>query len=693
MKLKRKILSLVMTAAMITTLFAGVTISASAYTATGTMSSLKTTTGFNTATTNGVYSISNATELGYFRDYVNGGYATSGRIFYLTGDITLSGTWTPIGNATITSSSSTNYSPVASGTGFAGTFDGQNFKVSGLSITSGGNGAGLFKYVTSTGIVKKLVVEGSVSASNGDAIAGVVGYNSGTIEQVINKATVTGTGCYNVGGVTGFNNGYYGTHTGIITNCGNEGSVSAGAKIGGIAGENAGSISGCYNYATIKNLGGNRGTGGIVGRNGNNNTPAEIGTITNCYNRGYVNNNNVYWGGGIAGFQSAGCTITKCYDTGDVYNCSWSNPIVGKNEGTFSYCYYKNGLNHSGSGTSELGIGMDLEDMQIQDFADTLNGSNDFWSYASCLNNGLPYLKWQGTTFSDSAATDGISGSSPSASWGNNSGTIVLNGRFASDGVTSGTKTGYKTLSAALTAAGSTGTIYVTGPVSVTNSVSISSNVTIIRDSVFTDGYLFEIGNGGSITMSNGTINGGGLYANAQVLVMSGGTFTMSGGTITNAYGKYRPGAGVRVDGGTFNLSGGTLTGLTGTGTNTYGAAVTVTSGTFNMTGGTVSGNTVTSGLGVIYVGANTTFSYAGSGIASGQVVYLNNTSGNSDAYITLTGMPSPNIKVQCANPVSNSTVVAIANVDAKSSFEYVNNSYSFNSEYISGEGYEIWIV
>jgi len=655
----KKSLSLLLALAMVVALFAGMSFGASA-TYSGNWSSYYDTTWYDSSATS--LTIYDAADLAAFAYKVNSGTDFAGVTITLNNDIDLDGHyWTPIGNANITSDTTT-YSPKpgTSPKGFAGTFNGNGKTIENMYVnitSSTKTGVGLFGYTTYTGVVKNFTLKGTVSVGSTleiDAVAGVVGYNSGTIENVINCAGVTADKAYNVGGIAGFNNNYYGTnHTGSISMCGNEGAVRGGSKIGGIVGENAGSIAKCYNYATIYNASGARaGTGGIAGRNGNNNSPYEVGTIANCYNRGYINNNNGYWGGGIAGFQSAGCSVTKCYDTGNVYNCSWSNPLIGKNEGTFDYnnCYYKNGLNHSGSGASELGTGMDLEDMQTQDFADTLNGGNSIWEYASSLNNELPYLEWQGTGFSDDAATDDVSGSPPSASWGNNSGTIILNGRFASDGVTNGSKTGYKTLSAALTAAGSSGTIYVTGPVPITSSVSISNNVTIIRDSAFTDGYLFEIGNGGALSMSAGTINGNGLYANAQIMVLSGGTFTMSGGTITNAYGKYLPGAGVRVYGGTFNLSGGTLSSLSGTGTYTQGSAVTVSSGSFKMTSGTISGNTAPTNGGIVYVNPGATFEYAGSGIASTQVVYLANTSGNSDAYITLTSALTGYLTVECAH-------------------------------------------
>ena len=85
--------------------------------------------------------------------------------------------------------------------------------------------------------MKNLTVSGSVSGNN--YVGGVVGYNRGTVENCYNTGTVTGTGDY-VGGVVGHN-----SSIGNVKNCYNTGKV-IGSSVGGVVGNNDGSVTGCY---------------------------------------------------------------------------------------------------------------------------------------------------------------------------------------------------------------------------------------------------------------------------------------------------------------------------------------------------------------------------------------------------------------------------------------------------------------
>ena len=60
--------------------------------------------------------------------------------------------------------------------------------------------------------MKDFTLTGTVAVSGSkDAVGGVAGYNSGTIDNVTNNAAINAQNCYNVGGIAGFNNGYYGS--------------------------------------------------------------------------------------------------------------------------------------------------------------------------------------------------------------------------------------------------------------------------------------------------------------------------------------------------------------------------------------------------------------------------------------------------------------------------------------------------
>ena len=246
---------------------------------------------------NGEYQIGSADDLRAFAKLVNDGETTANAI--LTDDINLnpgftfkedgsySGPdgeephqWTPIG------SDSRRYS---------GTFNGDGHTISGLYIkntSSDTDYQGLFGYVSGSGEIDYLTVSGSVSVSGGMyvggiagrnlgnvinctfsgsvsgkiSVGGVVGYNGGTVENCYNTGSVSGN---SVGGVVGYNSS-------TVENCYNIGEVS-GSPVGGVVGHNdtGATVSNCYNIGTVTGSGDRSNVGGVVGDN--------YGSVTNCY--------------------------------------------------------------------------------------------------------------------------------------------------------------------------------------------------------------------------------------------------------------------------------------------------------------------------------------------------------------------------------------------------------------------------
>ncbi|MFI3270465.1 MAG: GLUG motif-containing protein, partial [Rikenellaceae bacterium] len=95
----------------------------------------------------------------------------------------------------------------------------------------------------SGGVVKNLGVSGEVTGSS--IIGGVVGENSGTVTNCYNTAEVSGTQsvCTSIGGVVGDNFGSGSS----VTNCYNTAAVSGDYYVGGVVGSNNnGSITNCY---------------------------------------------------------------------------------------------------------------------------------------------------------------------------------------------------------------------------------------------------------------------------------------------------------------------------------------------------------------------------------------------------------------------------------------------------------------
>lgn len=139
----------------------------------------------------------------------------------------------------------------------------------------------------------------------------------------------------------------------------------------------------------------------------------------------------------------------------------------------------------------------------------------------------------------------------------------------------------------------SKGNYYLFGDLSTVKTFTITDEVNLCLNghtlslAEGAEGPLFQIGDGGKLTLCD--CEGGGKLASNKdggsvVTVASNGTFDMYGGMITGA--KATSGGGVYV-GGTFILNGGTISGNIAE----NGGGVYLNGGTFTMHGGTISGN------------------------------------------------------------------------------------------------------
>ena len=263
-----------------------------------------------------------------------------------------------------------NFQPIGSkDVPFEGSLDGNGFTVSGLNImgTEGrgddqrdANYAGLFGCLAKGSVVKDLTVDasnitgyqytGAVAGYNDGEIencqlgskgiingrsytGGLVGYSSQPLSKLKNKGTITGTES-ETGGIAGRIDAA-GT---AMVDCRNEGFVNGKDKTGGIAGAFYSSadedsvIKGCINKGTVE--GESYQAGGIAGY-------VEPGyysaTIESCSNSGEVTGSGV--NGGIVGWLGKGkSSILKSSSSGTVEG-SGAGGIVGKSEGTVSFCY------------------------------------------------------------------------------------------------------------------------------------------------------------------------------------------------------------------------------------------------------------------------------------------------------------------------------------------------------------------
>ena len=255
-------------------------------------------------------------------------------------------------------------------TAYMGTFDGQGYTISNLKINRPEeNNIGLFGCVYTDGVIKNLAVSGTVTGY--EYVGGVVGDNNGTILNCNNSGTVNGTD-YGVGGIAGYNNG-----NSQIINCNNSGDViGEGRSVGGITGYNSGIVTNCTN---VGNVSGASNTGGISGGNSGYDYYGSgyQGCVTNSNNFGTITGmgENV---GGIMGYNNG--VISNSTSSNTVTGTNNVGGVVGNNDGTVTNC--SNSGEVSGAGDSVGGIaGYCL-------YSDTINCTNSGFVTSTGNNTG-----------------------------------------------------------------------------------------------------------------------------------------------------------------------------------------------------------------------------------------------------------------------------------------------------------------
>jgi len=226
---------------------------------------------------------------------------------------------------------------------FTGVFDGNNHKITNLTINGGGNNClGLFGRIYS-GEVRNLGLEGGSVSGGIHAVGGLVGATIGQFaaEGIIKNCYFTGDvsvydscGDYDdiwFGGLVGFN------CFSIISDCYSTGSVSVYDSIGYhyfvgglVGGHYSGIVSNCHSTGSVS--GGVHVVGGLVGTNGEF---GYYGTIRNCYATGNVSGGLV---GGLVGSNVWGIVV-DCYSIGSVSG-SDSGGLVGWNDDTIFNSYW-----------------------------------------------------------------------------------------------------------------------------------------------------------------------------------------------------------------------------------------------------------------------------------------------------------------------------------------------------------------
>ena len=306
----------------------------------------------------GSYMVYNADGLMNVAELVNGGKTdiniTLDKNIDLTGKV-----WTPIG---------TDYD-----NSYTGTFDGGGHTITGLTVTTNDEYAGLFGYLgnfnNGAATVKNVVMDGIQITCNHR-----LGY---------------------AGGVAGFS-------WGTIENCSVSGSISGTVSVGGVVGvQRDHPITGCSSSATVKGM---VDVGGVAGQTNSS------ATLTACYATGNVTieiapKKNIA-GGSLVG-MNAGSSLLACYAPGNVTITGSSTGymhiggFLGNNYATVTACYWKNnheqGIGYKKAGTVTEVTKVDGTGVTWQKAVDAMNtalqNAGSKWRYE--LKGALPTLRKQ----------------------------------------------------------------------------------------------------------------------------------------------------------------------------------------------------------------------------------------------------------------------------------------------------------
>jgi len=299
-------------------------------------------------------------------------------------------------------SASVGFTPIgSSSTPFTGLFNGNGDTLSNLAIDLPSQSyVGLFGYVSGTGKGVENLALVSASVTGNDYVGGLVGYDSGGTVQnssVAGSVVSTGSGANYVGGLVGDND-----VGAIVEDSYETASVTGIANVGGVAGQNYGTIENSYAAGSVTGTG--QDIGGLLGDNDVNSV------VENSYATGAVSGGDRV--GGLVGYNGPSGSVVNSYETGAVTGSTNLGGVVGYNYGggVISANYFEQDVNASLSGigntASNTGAApLTLAQMALStsyavswDFSVGSTWGVNGYSGATQINGGLPYFQWQNPT-------------------------------------------------------------------------------------------------------------------------------------------------------------------------------------------------------------------------------------------------------------------------------------------------------
>ncbi len=295
---------------------------------------------------------------------------------------------------------------------FAGTFDGNGYTISHLTIT-GDRYLGLFGRLESGAKVVGLGIVDADIVGSGAYVGALVGLSHGDIAECYSTGVVSGGS--RVGGLLGSNGGWDGGG-GVITNCHSDATVNGDGDVGGLIGTCTGTVINCSSSATVSAS--DWGGGGLIGWK-------ETGTIEACCATGQVSGRSAV--GGLVGVNAG--EINDCYSTasaaamkgfaggltadnsGAIWNCYSTGSVSAPQEagGLIGYLRDKGSVTNSfwnvrtsGQATSARGTGASTAGMRTAStflqagwdlIGETENGTEDIWWILE--GQDYPRLWWE----------------------------------------------------------------------------------------------------------------------------------------------------------------------------------------------------------------------------------------------------------------------------------------------------------
>lgn len=335
------------------------------------------------------------------------------KAFRQTADIALTGTWTPIGSG---------------GSPFTGTYDGNGFSITNLSVSLAADYAGLFgetNGATLTGITVSGSVVGqryvgglvgwassstvvncrasvSVLSDNflnrTEGVGGLIGYLTGgsvrssSASGSVSRAYSNGNRVRNIGGLVGYSDG-------VVSSSFATGAVTGTTSVGGLIGyQNGAAVQRSY---ASGNVAGDAAVGGLFGQLST--VGSGLNLVENVYARGAATAGSTSVGSLIGSVTGAGGTRGLAYGTGAVSggaggfigdsNAAWVGAFwdvmtTGKSSATNAGAL--SGV--SGKTTTEL---TDIATFQAANWSISTRwaASGTTWGICPTVNDGYPYLQ------------------------------------------------------------------------------------------------------------------------------------------------------------------------------------------------------------------------------------------------------------------------------------------------------------